>query len=57
MLTVSEMQALERQNLIEALDATDWRVAGERGAARLLGMKPSTLASRMKALGVRRRVK
>jgi PAS domain S-box-containing protein len=52
--TVGELESLERDNIVRALDACDWRVAGERGAARLLGMNPSTLASRMKALGISR---
>jgi len=34
------------------LEATGWKIAGETGAAQLLGMNPSTLASRMKALGL-----
>ncbi len=50
--TVKEFEELERANLIRALESTNWRVAGENGAARLLGMKQSTLASRMKALGI-----
>ncbi|MCG6861439.1 MAG: hypothetical protein LJE70_09230, partial [Chromatiaceae bacterium] len=53
-LTLEEMKRLEFDNLRRALDATDWKVAGEKGAARLLGMQPSTLASRMKALGLTR---
>lgn len=52
--TVDEIQAFERANLIRALEATQWRVSGEGGAAQLLGMKPSTLASRMKALCIER---
>ena len=53
-LTVRELEALERANLLRALERARWRVAGEQGAAQLLGMNPSTLNSRMKALGVRR---
>jgi transcriptional regulator with GAF, ATPase, and Fis domain len=53
--TVQELESLERDNIVRALDACEWRVSGERGAARLLGMNPSTLASRMKALGISRR--
>lgn len=54
-LTVSEMQAVERENLIRALERTGWKVSGEGGAAALLGMKPTTLASRIKALSIARR--
>jgi transcriptional regulator with GAF, ATPase, and Fis domain len=52
--TVREIEELERQNLIRALEETNWRVSGENGAARLLGMNSSTLSSRMKALGIKR---
>jgi PAS domain S-box-containing protein len=53
-LTVREMEGLERANLLRALAAAGWKVAGPSGAAALLGMKPSTLSSRMKALGLER---
>jgi PAS domain S-box-containing protein len=49
-----ELQQLECDNIIRALESAGWRVAGENGAAELLGMKPSTLSSRMKALGIKR---
>jgi len=52
--TAQELGELERQNLLRALDAAGWRVAGPQGAAARLGMKPSTLASRIKALGLER---
>ncbi len=52
--TVQELQALERDNLIRALETTGWRVSGKSGAAQLLSMNPSTLNSRMKALGIKR---
>jgi len=53
--TAKELEDLERQNIIAALEASDWKVAGENGAAQLLGVKPTTLSSRMKALGVARK--
>ena len=53
-LTAQELARLERENLRRALEATDWQIAGESGAARLLGVPPSTLASRVKALRLRR---
>ena len=52
--TEAEMRELERANIRRALDACAGKVAGDHGAARLLRVKPSTLASRIKALGVRR---
>jgi PAS domain S-box-containing protein len=51
--TSQELENLERDNLIRALEATRWRISGESGAAALLAMNPSTLRSRMKALGVK----
>ena len=53
--TAKEFEELERANVIAALEATSWRVAGNGGAAQLLGMKPTTLSSRMKALGIERK--
>jgi transcriptional regulator with GAF, ATPase, and Fis domain len=43
---------LERENILAALRQAGWKVAAAGGAADLLGMKPSTLTSRMKALGI-----
>lgn len=50
-LTLDEVQRL---HIERALQLTHGKVYGEDGAARLLGMKPSTLQSRMRKLGVRR---
>ena len=44
----------EKQQLVEALQATNWMIYGERGAARLLGMNPERLRSRMRVYGLRR---
>ena len=52
--TARELEALERANLLLALEASGWRVSGDNGAAALLGMRPTTLSSRMKALGIER---
>ncbi|MCC6491359.1 MAG: sigma 54-interacting transcriptional regulator [Candidatus Hydrogenedentes bacterium] len=52
--TIAELEELERENLVRALMTCDWKVSGDSGAARLLGMNPSTLSSRMKTLGVQR---
>jgi formate hydrogenlyase transcriptional activator len=53
-LTVREMEQFERANITRALERCGWKVSGEGGAARLLGLPPTTLNSRMKALGIRR---
>jgi PAS domain S-box-containing protein len=52
--TVQELQEIECQNILRALKATGGRVSGEHGAAKLLGMNQSTLASCMKTLGIQR---
>jgi len=52
--TIGQLQQQERDNMLLALEKARWRVAGENGAARLLGMPPSTFQSRMKALGIKR---
>jgi PAS domain S-box-containing protein len=52
--TSAEIEELERQNFLRALERCEGRVSGGQGAAQLIGMKPSTLASRLKALGVKR---
>ena len=53
-LTARELQDLERENIVRALEESGWRVSGAKGAAELLGMNPSTLSSRMKALEIKR---
>ncbi len=53
---MSEQQLLELQknNLLLALRETGWRVSGPRGAATLVGLKPSTFTDRMKKFGIAR---
>jgi transcriptional regulator with GAF, ATPase, and Fis domain len=48
------LREIERRNILNALSRCDFRVAGDRGAARLLGMSPSTLTYRMRRLGIHR---
>ena len=54
-LTVEDLKELERSNILRALETAGWRVGGDDGAARLLGTKPSTLRSRMAALGIEKK--
>jgi PAS domain S-box-containing protein len=53
-LQLRDLQQLERKNILRALESTGWRIAGKDGAAELLGMNPSTLNSRIKALRIER---
>jgi len=45
---------LERRHIIDALEKTGWRVSGRGGAAEILGLKPTTLESKMQKLGIKR---
>ena len=51
---ISTLDEVQREHILSVLDRTGWRVSGEKGAARILGMKPTTLEARMKKLGIRR---
>ena len=52
-LTDSQLCQLERKNILLALKKSGGRVSGPNGAASLLGIKPSTLSSRIKSMGIR----
>ncbi len=53
-VTEVQMREQQRRNLVAALEAAQWRISGKGGAAELLGIRPTTLADRMRALGVER---
>ncbi|NER11852.1 cyclic nucleotide-binding domain-containing protein [Leptobacterium flavescens] len=55
-LTSEELIELEKENILKALKMTNWKVSGKNGAAALLKLPPTTLASRIKALGISRPV-
>lgn len=48
----AEIRRRERENLLTALRLSNWRVYGPEGAAEHLGVRPTTLVSRMKKLGL-----
>lgn len=52
---IPTLEEIEREHITEVLGVTGWRVSGEKGAAELLGLKPTTLEARMKRLGIRRK--
>ena len=54
--SISTLEEAERQHILRALRQTEWRIAGSKGAAVLLGMKRTTLQARMRKLGIRRPV-
>jgi formate hydrogenlyase transcriptional activator len=50
------LDEVSQQHIVDTLVRTSWVIDGPRGAARLLGVHPSTLRSRMKRLGIRRSI-
>jgi len=52
--TREELKRQERDNIAQALQLRKGKIFGPNGAAVLLGMKPTTLASRIKALGIKK---
>src|SRR5262249_38486096 len=48
----SNLATLERNHILAILNQADWVIDGPRGAAKLLGLHPNTLRSRMKKMGL-----
>ena len=53
--TTQTLEEVEREYIIRTLENTGWRVEGPYGAAKILGLNPSTLRTRMIKLGIQRR--
>ena len=53
-LTEAELQIRERDNLLRILQKTNWKIKGADGAAELLGVKPTTLLSRIEKWGLKK---
>ncbi|TAJ11152.1 response regulator [Marinilabiliaceae bacterium JC017] len=51
LVTLDDMM---KEYIIKVLESVNWRISGEKGAAKILGLKPTTLESRMKKLGIER---
>ena len=47
-----DLQTVERQHIISVLNSVNWRISGPKGAAKILGLNPSTLRFRMQKLGI-----
>ena len=52
---VNSLEDVERVHILKVLELTEWRVSGEKGAAKILGLNPNTLVSKMKKLNIHRR--
>ena len=53
-LTEQEMKLRDRENILNALHQCGWKITGSGGAAEILGMKPTTLHSKIKKLDLNR---
>jgi transcriptional regulator with GAF, ATPase, and Fis domain len=53
-LVSGTLEAMERTHILKVLEEQGWIIEGSRGAAAVLGMKPSTLRSRMQKLNIRK---
>ncbi len=53
-LRSEDLKQLEHDSIVAALERANWKISGPGGAAELLGLNPSTLASRMRSLGITR---
>ncbi len=49
-----DLKTIERQHIIPVLNSVNWRISGPKGAAKILGLNPSTLRFRMQKLGIRK---
>jgi formate hydrogenlyase transcriptional activator len=45
---------VERKHMVAMLEKTGWRIAGQGGAAEVLGLKRTTLQAKMRKLGITR---
>ena len=55
-LTETEIRRRDCENIFAVLQKTGWKIKGDDGAAQILGVKPTTLISRIKRLGLVRPV-
>jgi PAS domain S-box-containing protein len=50
----TDLETVERNHILSALQRSNWVIDGPRGAAQILGLHPNTLRSRLKKLGLSR---
>ena len=48
------LEEIDRQHILHVLEQSGWRIRGQHGAAEILGLKPTTLSSKMQKLGIKR---
>ena len=52
---IPTLEELERAHILKILEKTNWRISGEKGAAKILGLKRTTLEARMQKLAISRK--
>ena len=53
-MTEKDMRLFQKENLAKALERANWKVSGKGGAAELLGVRPTTLADRVRTFKIKR---
>jgi DNA-binding NtrC family response regulator len=53
--SAASLEDVERSHILRVLEQTRWTIEGEKGAARILGLNPSTLRGRLRKLGIRKK--
>ena len=53
--SISSLEDMQREHIIKALNQTGWQIHGDKGAAKILGLNPSTLRTRMVKLGIKKK--
>jgi len=51
---IKNLKGIEHDHIIKVLESTNWRIGGKGGAAEKLGLKRTTLNSKMKKYGIKR---
>jgi PAS domain S-box-containing protein len=50
------LEEMDKKHILEVLESSGWRVRGKGGAAEILGLKPTTLESKMHKLSIKRKI-
>jgi PAS domain S-box-containing protein len=56
-ISIKTLEEMEKEYITRILDDTAWRIEGPNGAARILGLNPSTLRTRMIKLGIQKSIR
>lgn len=51
---LQKLEDIEKEHIVSVLNETGWKVSGDKGAAKILGLNATTLEARMKKLGINR---